>query len=345
PHAARLRTARGRAQPAGRGLRRREPGSGADHRDGALGRDRGDGRQQLRAGLQALLRARLLGGHGLSRHRGRAARPQSPGRRRDRRPVLRRALEWRSGDQRARPQGARRGVAGDRHPARDHEPADRRARGAQDAGVMDVLLFVAAALRISVPYTLAAVGATFSERGGVINIGLEGIMIDGALAYVLGAFWTGNPWAGIVAAVLAGVLTAWLHAEVTVRFRADHITSGLGINLLAAGLTKFVLTAVFHSSSYSSRVVGLPSWDVLGLARLPGLGPVLATPLVLLTIAAVLLGQWVLFRTIFGLRLRSVGERPEAGATLGLPVTRYRFAGVLLSVSLGGPAGASLARR
>ena len=208
---------------------------------------------------------------------------------------------------------------------------------------MDVLLFVAAALRISVPYTLAALGSTFSERAGVINIALEGIMLNGALAYVLGAHWTGNPWVGIVAAVAAGVVTALAHAVVTVHFRADQITSGLGINLLAAGLTKFVLTQVFDSSSNSSRVVGLPDWDLFGLSRLPALGAVLATPLVLLTLMLVLLGQAMLFRSVFGLRLRAIGERPQAAATLGLPVARYRYAGVLISGAFAGLAGAWLA--
>jgi len=208
---------------------------------------------------------------------------------------------------------------------------------------MDLLLFVAAALRISVPYALAALGSTFSERGGVINIALEGIMLNGALAYVLGAHWTGNPWAGILAAVAAGVGTGLAHAVVTVHFRADQITSGLGINLLAAGLTKFVLTQVFDSSSNSSRVVGLPDWDLFGLARLPALGAVLATPLVLLTLVLLLLGQAVLFRSVFGLRLRAIGERPQAAATLGLPVARYRYAGVLISGAFAGLAGAWLA--
>jgi len=208
---------------------------------------------------------------------------------------------------------------------------------------MDALLFVAAALRISVPYTLAAVGATFSERGGVINIGLEGMMLNGALGYVLGAYQTGNPWVGVLSAIVAGVLTAWLHAEVTVRFRADQITSGLGINLLAAGLTKFVLTQVFHSSSNSSRVVGLPDWNLFGLRNVPALGPVLATPLVLVTIASVLVAQAALFRSVFGLRLRAIGEHPEAAATLGLSVTRYRFAGVCISGALAGLAGGWLA--
>jgi simple sugar transport system permease protein len=208
---------------------------------------------------------------------------------------------------------------------------------------VDLLLFVAAALRISIPYTLSALGACFSERGGVINIGLEGIMLTGALAYTLAAWWSGSPWLGVLAAVAAGIAMAALHALVTVVFRADQITSGLGINLLAAGLTKFVLTLVFHSSSNSSRVAGLPAWHLMGLERLPALGSVFGTPLVLVTLALVLGGQWLLFRSVFGLRLRAAGERPEAPATLGLSVGGLRAAGVSISGALAGLAGAWLA--
>jgi simple sugar transport system permease protein len=208
---------------------------------------------------------------------------------------------------------------------------------------VSVLLFLAAALRISVPYTFAAVGASLSERGGVINIGIEGIMLNSALAYTLGAYATGNPWAGVGAAVLAGILTALLHAIVTVGLKADQITSGLGINLLAAGLTKFVLLQVFHSSSNSSRVVGLPDLPVGALSRLPAIGDVLAQPMVVLAILVTLGAQWLVFRSVFGLRLRAMGERPEAGAALGLSVAGYRTRGVLLSGALAGLAGAWLA--
>ncbi len=208
---------------------------------------------------------------------------------------------------------------------------------------MELLLFLAAMLRISVPYALAALGATFSERGGVINIGLEGIMLNGALAYVIGAHYSQDPWIGLAAAAAAGLATAALHALVTVRFRADQITSGLGINLLAAGLTKFVLTQVFHSSSNSSRVEGLPSWGSLGLDRIPALGPVLVTPLVMITMALVVSSHWLLFHTVFGLRLRSVGEKPEAAGSLGLSVAGYRTAGILISGALAALGGAWLA--
>lgn len=208
---------------------------------------------------------------------------------------------------------------------------------------MEALLFLAAAVRISVPYALAAMGAALSERGGVICIALEGIMLTGALGYTIGAHFTGDPWAGVGAALAVGALMAWLHAEATVRFRADQITSGLGLNLLAAGLTRLVLVQVFDSSSNSERVVGLPQWDLPFVSDVPGVGALLGSPLVLATAALVFLVHRLLFRTVFGLRLRATGERPEASATLGLSVTRIRFAGVLLCGLLAGLAGAYLA--
>jgi simple sugar transport system permease protein len=136
---------------------------------------------------------------------------------------------------------------------------------------------------------------------------------------VLGAYQTGNPWLGVLRAICAGVLTAWLHAEVTVRFRADQITSGLGINLLAAGSHEVRLTQVFHSSSNSSRVVGLPSGTCSGSRRAGARTRARDTARA---------GRdrcradrpAVLFRSVFGLRLRAMGEHPEAAATLGLSV-------------------------
>ncbi len=208
----------------------------------------------------------------------------------------------------------------------------------------DLLLSaLAQTLRISVPYGLAAVGGALSERGGVINIALEGILLMGALGYVLGAHFTGNAWAGLAAAVLAGLLVALVHAFVTVTCRADQITSSLGINLAALGLSRFVLKEVFGSSSNSSRVAGLPQWDVPILGAIPFLGPLFGNPLILLAALLFAVAHFALFRTTFGLRLRSTGEHPEAVATLGLSVTRLRYAGVLLSGVLAGLGGAWLA--
>ncbi len=208
----------------------------------------------------------------------------------------------------------------------------------------DLLLSaLAQTLRISVPYGLAAVGGALSERGGVINIALEGILLMGALGYVLGAHFTGSAWAGLAAAALAGLLVALVHAFVTVTCRADQITSSLGLNLAALGLSRFVLKEVFGSSSNSSRVAGLPQWDVPLLSAIPFVGPLFGNPLFLLA-AALCIAAWaVLFRTPFGLRLRATGEHPEAAATLGLSVAKLRYAGVLLSGGFAGLGGAWLA--
>jgi len=208
-------------------------------------------------------------------------------------------------------------------------------------GLLLVLAFVASTVRISVPYALAAVGGTLSERGGVINIALEGILLLGALGYVLGAYYSGNPWVGLLAAAFAGLLTAALHAIVTVQFKADQITSSLGINLVAFGLTRFILKSIFGSSSNSARVAGLP--DIGPLARIPGLGTLLGNPMVWIAVILVVIAHVVLFKTPFGLRLRTVGEHPETAATLGLSVAKLRTAGVLLSGVLAGLGGAWLA--
>ncbi len=206
-----------------------------------------------------------------------------------------------------------------------------------------VLSALAQTLRISVPYVLAAVGGAMSERGGVINIALEGILLLGALGYVLGAHFTGSAWAGLAAAALAGLVVALVHAFVTVTCRADQITSSLGLNLAALGLSRFVLKEVFGSSSNSSRVAGLPQWDVPLVGRIPFVGPLLGNPLFLLAALLVAAAWVVLFRTPFGLRLRAIGEHPEATATLGLSVARLRYAGVLLSGLFAGLGGAWLA--
>jgi len=207
--------------------------------------------------------------------------------------------------------------------------------------ILDALAFLASTVRISVPYALAAVGGTMSERGGVINIALEGILLLGALGYVLGAYYSGDPWVGLLAAAFAGLLTAALHALVTVYFKADQITSSLGINLVAFGLTRFLLKSIFGSSSNSGRVAGLP--EIGPLAQIPGVGSLLGNPMVWIAVVLVVLAHVVLFRTPFGLRLRTVGEHPETAATLGLSVAKLRTAGVLLSGVLGGLGGAWLA--
>jgi len=205
------------------------------------------------------------------------------------------------------------------------------------------LAFVAQTIRISVPYVLASLGGTFSERGGVVNIALEGILLNGAFCATVGTYYTGNPWFGVLCAILGGVLTALIHAVVTITYKADQIVTGIALNLFAIGITKFVLKLLFGSSSNSERIVGLPIFSVPVLSNLPIVGTIVSHPIILATLILVAASQYTLFKTVFGLRLRAVGENPEAADTLGIHISKMRYAGVLLSGALAGLGGAWLA--
>ena len=192
-------------------------------------------------------------------------------------------------------------------------------------------------LRITVPYALPALGATFSERGGVVNVALEGMLLIGAFATTLGTFYTGDPLAGILCGIAAGIAIALLHGLVSVVFKADQIVSGIAINLFAIGITKFLCQLIFNSSSNSARIVGFEQWRFLSAL------PSGADPFILVTAVLLLGSNVLLFRTRFGLRLRAVGEHPEAADSLGISVARMRQAGVLVSGALAGLGGAWLA--
>jgi simple sugar transport system permease protein len=220
----------------------------------------------------------------------------------------------------------------------------------QDSFVFLSLLLVST-LRITVPYLFAALGGWFSERSGVVNIALEGNLLHGALGAVLAASWAeshGVPgavagWIGVGAAVLAGVATGALHALITVRFRADQIVSGLGINLLAVGLTEFILKVVYGSAANSTRITGIPVWEIPGLSDWGVTRVLVCTPLVLLGWCTVVVVDRLARRSVFGLRLHAVGEHPEAAQSLGIDVVRLRWSGVILSGALAALGGAWLA--
>lgn len=210
-----------------------------------------------------------------------------------------------------------------------------------DAG----LLLFAATLRIAVPYVLAALGGWASERGGIVQIGLEGLLLVGAFTCVLvahaaeSAGWNGAAAAGlgIAAAAVAGALFASIHALVCIRFGADAIVSGIALNLLAAGATKFLLTLAFGSAANSSRIEATSS-GAEGFA-----GALFATPLVMIAVLAIVACDLAARRTPFGVRLHAVGEHPEAAAAAGIAVARVRTMGVLLSGVLAALGGAHLA--
>jgi ABC-type uncharacterized transport system permease subunit len=220
-----------------------------------------------------------------------------------------------------------------------------------------------AAVRLMLPILLAGLGGLWSERAGVVNIGLEGMMILGTW----GAAWAGyqwGPWAALLGGIVFGALGALLHAVATVTFSVNHIVSGVAITLLGLGVTKYLASLLFlpitQNPRESPRVPGFEEFSIPGLSEavtaleaqqrvvvsdvaglLGGLVTNL-TPLVVIGFLLVPVTYWVLWRTRFGLRLRSCGENPVAAESLGVDVYRYKYIGVVVSGALAGLAGAAL---
>ena len=206
---------------------------------------------------------------------------------------------------------------------------------------MEMLLaFVVQTIRIAVPYLFAASGGVVAERSGVVSLTLEGFMLTGAFGAALGSFYSGSALVGVLCGIAAGLLFGILHAVASLRFRADQIVVGIAINLLAVGATRFFLQLAFDSSSNSPRVPGLSAAD-LGFEG--GMLSSLVNPLVWLGLLAIPAVWWLVYRTPFGLRLRAVGEHPEAAASVGVPVARVRYIAVALSGALAALGGVYLA--
>lgn len=192
-----------------------------------------------------------------------------------------------------------------------------------------LLTLFLATLRATTPLLLAALGGVFSERSGVVNIALEGIMLIGAWAAVFFSYLTGSAFLGVVGAVLSGVLIASIHAVASIQFKADQVVSGVAINLLAAGFTEFMMNRVWENAGQSPEVHKVGSLFGLSL-------------FVYLAFILVFVAHYVIWYTPWGLRLRAVGEHPLAADTVGINVYKMRYWGVLLSGVFAGLAGASL---
>lgn len=203
---------------------------------------------------------------------------------------------------------------------------------------------LSSSLRMTTPILYTAMGEVFSERAGITNIGLEGLMVIGAVSSFISVSLSGSLLLGVLVAVLCGVLLNALFAYCVIYRHSDQIVMGMALNILAAGVASFLYRAVFGISQTPEKVEGFLPIRIPILSDIPVLGEVLFNQNLLLYLAFLMVPvcSFVLFRTPFGLRLRSVGEYPKAADSMGVRVYRQRFGGCILGGAFGALGGAYL---
>lgn len=207
-----------------------------------------------------------------------------------------------------------------------------------------IALLIETTLQMATPLVLTALGGMFSERSGIVNIGLEGMMLIGAFGAVAATFFSNNPWIGIVVAVIAGGLLAAIHAVITVKLKGNHIVSGTGVILFATGFTTLMLYVIWGARGISEEVTRVPQIIIPGIEGIPIIGEVFGSlsPMIYMMFFAVLISWLILYKTPFGLRLRAAGEDPSTLDAAGVNVETIRFVAVIISGCLAGLGGAYL---
>lgn len=194
------------------------------------------------------------------------------------------------------------------------------------------IALIFATIRSATPLIFAALGGMFSERSGVINIALEGLMLSGAFTAAVITYETGNPFLGFLSAMLAGAALAFIYAVACIRFEADQVVAGFGINILMLGLPALLSSAIYDSAGSTEQIAKenqLPAFFDINIASV-------------LAFLLVPICWYVLYKTPFGLRLRAVGENPSAADAAGVSVIKLRYTGVILSGILAAAGGAYL---
>lgn len=212
------------------------------------------------------------------------------------------------------------------------------------ASVNVVLELLASTLALATPLIFAGLGGVFSEKSGVVNIGLEGMMIIGAFFGVYGSHVTGSAIVGIIIAIIAGGLIALIHAFLSINLKADQVISGTAINLFSQALAAFLIFKLFGKGGQTDAVNGL-TYRVSGAIRnIPILGKFISELnwFVFIAIVVVIATHFIMYKTPWGLRIRAVGEHPKAADTLGINVLKTRYICVVISGMLAGLGGAAL---
>lgn len=204
--------------------------------------------------------------------------------------------------------------------------------------------FLTAAVRMTIPILMAAVGEGVTERSGILNIALEGMMLVGAFFAVLGARLTGSPWLGLASGTIAAAGVATVHAYFSITVLADQVVCGAALNFVCFGLTGFLNRIIFANSMGPSGLAQFLPVDIPVLSKLPIVGASLFNQTAPCYVAlAIVAGLWVfLWKTTWGLNLRAVGEHPLAAETIGIDVVRYRYAATIAGGALAGFGGGFL---
>lgn len=207
-----------------------------------------------------------------------------------------------------------------------------------------IIGLLASSIRVAMPLLMAGLGEIFAERSGVLNVGIEGLMLIGALCGFLGSYFTQNPWLGALVGMLAAGLVGLIHAWLSISLGADQVVSGIALNILALGLATFLNRAVFGVYTSPPQAVGFSIISVPGLSEIPFLGPVLFQhhALVFIGLLLVPITAVILFQTTWGLKITAVGEKPRAAETAGINVHVVRYVCVLIGALLAGLAGTTL---
>ena len=201
-----------------------------------------------------------------------------------------------------------------------------------------------AGIRLAIPTGLAAVGESFCQRSGVLNLSLEGMMLTGALTSYLGAYYSGALWVGVPAGIAGGLLVGVLMALFTLQCKTEQVINGIVLVLLAQAGTSFAFAKLFGDLTLTGRFEPMRNWEIPGLSSIPGVGAVLfdQSPLVYLSVVLIW-GIWYLLnRTTFGLAVRAVGDRPAAADAAGISVNGTRWIAILVSGAMAGLGGVVL---
>lgn len=215
---------------------------------------------------------------------------------------------------------------------------------------VDILhIIIPSMIALAAPLIFTAIGGVFSERTGVVNIGLEGLMVFGAFTSIVftlsfgDALGSWTPWLAIVAAMVVGMLFSLLHAVASITFRADQTVSGVALNFLAVGLCLFLVKLMYDKGQTDRISVRFNKTDIPYLSDIPVIGDIFFSNVYVVSYIAIIVPfivWYVLFKTPFGLRIRAVGEHPMAADTMGVNVSRIRYLGVVLSGAFAGIGGA-----